>query len=228
MRNNQLCVSSNWEGLCSPVLLGPISVRHQTKKLPAAVGSTHFWTGWGPLLGDCRFRLNRFRSITGMYRLHLRGGGRVSRGSSCQEVSWAVCSTLNLASVLNDHKLRGGSMFGRNVCKHIHLEHLDLIVHRHGVEETFVVVGRVPACWHVWMGIQFRRSQRKIISYPIPLHSVGGLVSMMFISDVKFWVPNGRILCTLHYSTLYTIIQFLAVLLINNLFTYYKGSIVKG
>jgi hypothetical protein len=26
--------------------------------------------------------------------------------------------------------------------------------------------------------------------------------------DVKFYVPNGKLLCTLHYCTLYTIIHF--------------------
>jgi hypothetical protein len=51
--------------------------------------------------------------------------------------------------------------------------------------------------------MQYRSSQKEIISYLNVLHSVGG-----YTSDVKFEVPNGKLLCTLHYCILYTIIHY--------------------
>jgi hypothetical protein len=57
----------------------------------------------------------------------------------------------------------------------VKLEYLDLTVLRCGVGEVLVVAGRAPACREVWMGMQYRRSQKEIISYLIVLHSVGSL-----------------------------------------------------
>jgi hypothetical protein len=41
----------------------------------------------------------------------------------------------------------------------VKLEYLDVTVLRRGVGEVRAVVGRAPACWQVWRGMQYRRSQ---------------------------------------------------------------------
>jgi hypothetical protein len=38
----------------------------------------------------------------------------------------------------------------------VKLEYLDVTVLRHGVGEVRVVVGRAPACWQVWRGMQYK------------------------------------------------------------------------
>jgi hypothetical protein len=60
----------------------------------------------------------------------------------------------------------------------------------------------------VWRGMQYRRSQKEIISYLIVLHSVGGLVST---------IMHSTLLYTIHYYTLFTVIYRKC------LFTYYTG-----
>jgi hypothetical protein len=57
----------------------------------------------------------------------------------------------------------------------VKLEYLDPTVLRRGVGEVLVVAGRTPACWEVRRGMQYRHSQKEIISYLIVLHSVGVL-----------------------------------------------------
>jgi hypothetical protein len=41
----------------------------------------------------------------------------------------------------------------------VQLEYLDVRVLRRGVGEIRVVMRRAPACWQVWRGMQYRRSQ---------------------------------------------------------------------
>jgi hypothetical protein len=81
-------------------------------------------------------------------------------------------------------------------------------VHRRGVGEVFVVVGRPPACWQVWSRMQYRRSQKEIISYLIVLHSVGDIVSLMFthpmLSFKYCMVASNALYTTVHYTLLYT------------------------
>jgi hypothetical protein len=96
-------------------------------------------------------------------------------------------------------------------CSHfalLHLEYLDVRVHRHGVGEILVMVGSDPACSQVWRGMQYRRSQKEIISYLIVLHSVRGLVWMMFTHPVlsfKFRMADSYALYTaVNYTLLYT------------------------
>jgi hypothetical protein len=50
----------------------------------------------------------------------------------------------------------------------------------HTSDVKFHVLNGWMACWLVWSGMQYRRSQKEIISYLIVLHCVGVLVSIMF------------------------------------------------
>jgi hypothetical protein len=49
--------------------------------------------------------------------------------------------------------------------------YLEVTVLRREVGEVLVVAGRAPVYWQVWRGMQYRRSQKEIISYLIVLHS---------------------------------------------------------
>jgi hypothetical protein len=60
--------------------------------------------------------------------------------------------------------------------------------------------------------MQYRRSQKEIISYLIELHSVGGLVSMMFTYLMLSFKCRMA-----DYYALYT------VMYMKSLFTYYTG-----
>jgi hypothetical protein len=92
----------------------------------------------------------------------------------------------------------------------VQLEYLCVTVLRRRVGEVRVVAGKAPACWQVWRGMQYRRSQKEIISYLIVLHCDGGLVSMMFTH------PMLSFMCRISdYYALYTVIYM------RNLFTYY-------
>jgi hypothetical protein len=64
----------------------------------------------------------------------------------------------------------------------------------------------------VWRGMQYRRSQKEIISYLIVLHNVGGLVSMMFTHSMLSFKCRMA-----DYYALYTVIYM------KSLFTYYTG-----
>jgi hypothetical protein len=80
--------------------------------------------------------------------------------------------------------------------------YLDVTALRRGVGEIFAVVGRAPACSQAWRGMQYRRSQKEIISYLIVLHSVGGLVSKVFTHPM--WSLKCRIAdYYAHYTTVH-------------------------
>jgi hypothetical protein len=77
-------------------------------------------------------------------------------------------------------------------------------------------------------GMEYMRSQKEIISYLIVLHSVGGLVSMMFthpMLSVKFQMTDYCALhTTVHYTLLYTFHYY-----IHEEFVYiFHRSIIKG
>jgi hypothetical protein len=50
-------------------------------------------------------------------------------------------------------------LWGKKWKVQVKLEYLDVTVLRRGVGEVQVVAGRAPACWQVWRGMQYRRSQ---------------------------------------------------------------------
>jgi meiotically up-regulated gene 157 (Mug157) protein len=47
----------------------------------------------------------------------------------------------------------------KNALEIVQLEYLELTVRRREAGEVLVVAGRAPACWLVWRGMQYRRSQ---------------------------------------------------------------------
>jgi hypothetical protein len=83
--------------------------------------------------------------------------------------------------------------------------YLEVTVLRRGVREVLVVAGRAPACWQVWRGMQYRRSQKEIYSYLIVLYTVGDLVSVMLSAEWQT-IMHFALLYTIHYYTRFTVI----------------------
>jgi hypothetical protein len=78
-------------------------------------------------------------------------------------------------------------------------EYLDVTVLRRGVGEVRVVAGRAPACWQVWRGMQYRRSQAFNLRRLLSLKANEWLITTALNFHEWTWPTTAHLLLDCHF-----------------------------